>query len=114
MLQQLQLDFKDYDSGVSKRSQLEQVWDQTGIKPKELEIDFLPEDVSYLREIFWDLWDGEGIKWSEIYFYQEIMDLELDGEELILLKGANSKCANWMRDKHKPKKPKSIPKTGRR
>lgn len=95
------------------RSQLEQVWEQTGIKPSDLELDDLPVEIEYLREVFWELWDGENLKWSELFYYQKIMEFELDGGEIFILKNGYSKCLSWINDKMRPKK-KPAPKKGKR
>jgi len=74
----------------------------------------LPIDMSYLREIFWELWDGESLKWGEIYYYQKIVEIELDAGELYILKSAYGKCLSWISEKHRPKKANPAVKKGRK
>lgn len=72
--------------------------------PDELILPDIPEEVEYLYPIFWDLWNREGISWTEIYHYQLLMDIDLDGSDLIILRMANNACAEWLHEKEKPKK----------
>ena len=72
--------------------------------PSELELPDIPEAIDYLYPIFWDLWNREGITWTEIYHYQQIMDLDLSGGDLYILRIANNAGAEWLHEKEKPKK----------
>lgn len=113
MLENFKLDYKDPESGISQRKKLEQVWDQTGVKPDQLKIEPLPSEVQYLYEIFYDLYNSEGITWNEIYHYQRVKGIELDNFELLLIRSTNNACASWMRDKMRPKKNKGQSKNSR-
>jgi hypothetical protein len=99
------------DDGVTLRSRLNQVWKQTGIKPPELEVDSIPFQYTYLVEIFWDIWNSDGWKWSEIYHYQQVMEIELDSAELFYLRKAFGVCSQWLHKKMKPKKQNKKPST---
>jgi hypothetical protein len=92
------------EDGSTQKSRLEQVWSQTGKKPAELELERLPLELLYLREVFWDVWNSEGWQWSEVYYYQVVNDIELDNSEIMILRRAFGACMKFVRDKMKPKK----------
>lgn len=77
--------------------------------PDQLKIEPLPLELKYLHEIFYELYDSEGIKWSEVFYYQKIKGIELDGWEIRVIKAANAACVSWYRDKMKPGKNKNKP-----
>jgi len=116
VVKEFSLNYKDPDTGTSQRKQLEQVWKATGNIPPELELPDLPEEILYLREIFWDLWDSEGWSWNELQSYQEIFGIELNGFEIETVRSIFGACSEWLSNKMKPKKsraPKNPPKRGR-
>lgn len=106
----MELDFPE-DDGVTMRSRLNQVWKQTGIKPPELFSKPLPYEYHYLVDIFWDIWSSDGWKWSEIFHYQQVMEIELDSAELFYLRKAFGECTKFVQKKMKPKKSKPSPST---
>ena len=102
----MSLDYTDPDSGTSQRKQLEQVWKATGTMPTELQLPPLPEEIAYLREIFWDVWNSEGWSWAELKAYQEFYDIELDGSDVYILQMCHGACSKWISDKMRPKRHK--------
>jgi hypothetical protein len=74
----------------------------------------LPSNIEYLIEVFYDLWSSDGVTWSEIFYYQNIFEIELDMGELFILRKAFSVCNKWVREKTRPKKAKTKPKPHRR
>jgi hypothetical protein len=104
------------EDGVSQRSRLEQVWTQTGKKPSELELEALPVELVYLREVFWDIWDSEGWSWTEFYHYQVIFEMEFDLDEIYILRKAFVSCLRFIQQKSREKMKKSskaAPKKGK-
>lgn len=91
------------DDGPSLKSQLEQVWAQTGKKPAELDIETLPLELLYLEEVFWSIWNSEGWQWSEIYYYQLVNDIELDEADMFILRKAFNACLKFVNQKMKTK-----------
>ena len=87
------------EDGVSQKSRLEQVWSQTGKKPKELELERLPFELSYLREVFWDLWSSEGWSWSEVYYHGLVRGIPLDEAEIMIVRGAFGVCSRFVKQK---------------
>jgi hypothetical protein len=101
------------DDGVSSRSRLEQVWKQTGVMPKELELPPLPFELLYLREIFWDIWSQDGWSWNEVYHYQLVYDIILGEDDIFLLRDAFGACSKFVRQKMRPKKKTNAPPVAR-
>jgi len=91
------------------------VWTQTGIRPPELEIEPLPVELQYLREVFWDLWSSDGWSWGEFKAYQDLMGMDFNLAEITTLRAAHGRCSKFVRDKIKAKNtPKSKKSPGRK
>jgi len=105
-------------NGLCNKTNLDHIWDTTGIKPpeyKEIEVPPSGEDLYY---IFWELrgnLDGT-ITWDTIYYYSEYNDTYLNNEELKILFAMNKTANEWINKKMKEQqkvdsKPKG-PRTG--
>jgi hypothetical protein len=106
----LRLNYIPNDTKVSKRSVLNQVWEQTGQKPEELE-NLEPTIPSAGRDIwfiFWEIKTGEEISWADIDAYCRFNDIELDMYTISVILAMNSTYNSYIskvefRDKHKNK-----------
>lgn len=106
------------DKGVTNRSHLNQIWDQTGVKPEQYREPGVPIAGEDLLEIFWDLrtFCGDGITWADVYYYSLLKQIRFENYEIRILQRLSSEFNKWtskkLRSQHKPKTPsKHRPKT---
>lgn len=105
------------DKGISKRKKLEQVYKQTGKLPQELAEEVKPEfNDEPLYNIFFELFQRNQEFYQTIFYYQQIMGFEFDGEDLSLLLVMWNTATTYLSDKDKrkvaPKKNNSKPSRG--
>jgi len=103
VLLQIELDYTD-DNGNSKRSHLENAWNQTGIKPTDLKEAEIPEAGLDLYQCFWELYKQDGVSWSDFYYYGLYTDIWFTGEERKILHKMESTVNSFLKKKMKPKK----------
>ena len=105
------MDFQD-SKGISNRKHLEQVWKDTGERPKEYKEIIVPPSGTDLYSIFWDLRKSttESITWQTIYYYCSYYGFKLTGDELKVLFEMDKAASEWIKKKtvpaKSPKKPK--------
>lgn len=73
-------------SKSTKRTHLEKVWKQTGVKPKELaDQPDLPQELEHLWGWFLELIQGGKFSWVEVQAWSSLRGINLGGEELELI-----------------------------
>ena len=111
------MDYPD-NKGVTNRSHLNQIWDQTGSKPEQYKDPSIPIAGEDLLYIFWELrtFCGDAITWSDIYHYGLLHQIRFKNYELKILQRLNSEFNKWtskkLRNQNKAKsksKPSSKP-----
>lgn len=98
VLLQLDLDWKDRN-GVSKRSRLEKIWEQTGKKPAELQDPDIPESGYDLYLFFWDMYNHDGISWGDFYYYSMYKNIWFTGEEIKIIRDMDVEARAWIQKK---------------
>lgn len=70
-------------SQASLREHLTKIWEQTGHKPKELEIPPAPDGLGYLMRLFWDCKrTAEPLTYGEVESWSRLTGQTLEPEEV--------------------------------
>jgi len=104
----LSLDTPHEKSGVSKRQQLEKVYEQSGVLPPELADEVKPEFWDEpLFNMFFEMFQRGQEFYQSVYYYQQIMGFEFDGEDLTVLNILWNAANTYLSDKDKKKSSQS-------
>jgi hypothetical protein len=96
------LDTPDEKTGVSKRKKLEKVYEQSGVLPPELADEVRPEFWDEpIFNMFFEIFQRGQEFYQTIYYYQQVMDLELDGEDLTILLLLWNTASKYLSEKDK-------------
>lgn len=93
-----------------------QVYKQSGTLPQELQDEVLPEFWDEpIFDIFFEIYNREAEFFQTIYYYQQVMNLELAGDDLAVLFSLWKSAGNFLRKKDEKKRNKSTqtPKGGK-
>jgi len=101
------------DKGVSSRQLLNKVYDQTGILPPELADEVEPEfwDEPIFNTFFEIFQRGQEF-YQTIYYFQEVMGMAFDGEDLTVLLTLWNKANKYLTNKDAKKRNKQNGKSG--
>ena len=101
------------DKGVTNRKHLDQVWEQTGVKPDTYKETDVPPAGQDLWVVFWELRHSiEGrIGWPDIYYYCLYNQIQLSLGEISIIQAMNSAANKWIAKKHRERLEKSKSKT---
>lgn len=96
----LTLNYIPQNKKVSLKSQLNNVWEQTGQKPdklEELEPD-IPHAGKDLWSFFWEVKTGEELSWADIYSYCTFHGFILEPFEAGMLIAMNGTYNSYVKD----------------
>lgn len=82
-------------SKSTKRTHLNKVWEQTGVKPKELaDQPELPKELDYIWGWFIEILGGGTFSWAELQSWASIRGVRLQAGEIELLLSLNNLYAS--------------------
>ena len=101
------------DKGQSRRQALNKVLEQTGVMPPELESEVEPEfwDEPIFNQFFEIFQRGQEF-YQTVYYYQIVNELELDGEDLTILRYLWNTANEHLTEKDAKKRSKDNRKSG--
>lgn len=80
------------------------VYKSRKIMPPELIVPEPPPLGRDLLDVFWKLFKREGITFQEIYYFQEIYNLELSGEDIDIIMHLSNFAVKWISKREKKDK----------
>jgi hypothetical protein len=94
---------------VSLKSQLEKVWEQTGVLPKRLEelLADIPSAGRDLWTFFWEIKTAEELTWTEVLSYSTYTGVEFELWEVQLFFAMNAEYNKYVHSVEMPKKDNS-------
>ena len=100
------------EKGVTNRKHLNQVWEQTGVKPQLYKDINVPEAGEDLWIVFWELRNSveEKISWSDIYHYCLLNKVFFNSIDLNVIQSMNAAANKWIYKKHKERMDSNKPK----
>lgn len=108
MTNHLTLTFIPSKKKTSLLKELEQVWEQTGVKPaklEELQAD-IPQSGKDLWDFFWEVKQQETLSWQEIMAFCGYYGLDLSPPEIQIIFAMNSAYNKYINNVELDNKPK--------